>query len=103
MENDTERLYTVIIYTENQTGLLQQFTNIFTRHNLDIWSLFASPSALGGYHKLTIETRASEHEIDLAVKQIERKIEVMRAYYYSDDELLRSTEASNKLDNTTNK
>jgi acetolactate synthase-1/3 small subunit len=103
MENNMEKLYTVIIYTENQTGLLQQFTNIFTRHNLDIWSLFASPSAISGYHKLTIETKATEDKIALAVKQIEKKIEVMRAYYYSDDELLFSVEASNKLDNINNK
>ena len=103
MENKSERLFTVIIYTENQTGLLQQFTNIFTRHNLDIWSLFASPSAISGFHKLTIETSATEEKIELAVKQIEKKIEVMRAYYYSDDELLRSVETSNKLDNINNR
>lgn len=99
MGNNNERLFTVVIYTENQTGLLQQFTNIFTRHNLDIWSLFASPSAVSGFHKLTIETSAPEEKIKLAVKQIEKKIEVMRAYYYSDDELIRSVIPSNKLDN----
>ncbi len=99
MGNKDEKLYTVVIYTENQTGLLQQFTNIFTRHNMDIWSLFASPSAVSGYHKLTIETSCSHEKIELAVKQIEKKIEVMRAYYYSDDELIRSEEPVNKLDN----
>lgn len=99
MENSKDKLYTVVIYTENQIGLLQQFTNIFTRHNMDIWSLFASPSPISGYHKLTIETSCGAEKIELAVKQIERKIEVMRAYYYSDDELIQSVGTFNKLDN----
>lgn len=99
METKGAKPYTVIIYTENQTGLLQQFTNIFSRHNLDIWSLFASPAAITGFHKLTIETMATQEKIELAVRQIEKKIEVMRAYYYSDDELIRSVETPSKLDN----
>lgn len=101
MENAAEKLFTVIIYTENQTGLLQQFTNIFTRHNLDIWSLFASPSKTAGYHKLTIETCGVEEKIALAVKQIEKKIEVMRTFYYCDEELLWKRNTTGKLD--TNK
>lgn len=91
MENNDIKLYTVVIYTRNQTGLLQQFTNIFTRHNLDIWSLFASPSEIGGCHKLTIETKGPENRVKLAVKQIERKIEVMRSFYYCDEELVESS------------
>ena len=86
MENKDIKLYTVVIYTQNQTGLLQQFTNIFTRHNLDIWSLFASPS----------EIRGDEARIRLAVKQIEKKIEVMRSFYYCDEDLVASI-GKNKL------
>ncbi len=100
---ESEKLFTVVIYTENQTGLLQQFTNIFTRHTLDIWSLFASPLEISGFHKLTIETRGPEHKISLAVKQIEKKIEVMRAFYYSDEELIWKKNSSGKLDTTNNK
>ena len=96
MENKDIKLYTVVIYTQNQTGLLQQFTNIFTRHNLDIWSLFASPSEIRGCHKLTIETRGDEARIRLAVKQIEKKIEVMRSFYYCDEDLVASI-GKNKL------
>ena len=89
MENNpTDNRYTVIIYTENQTGLLQQFSNVFTRHSLDIWSVSASPSALPGIHKLTIEVRGNEDRVALAVKQLEKKIEVIKAFYYTDDELI---------------
>jgi len=86
--NPVENRFTVIIYTENQTGLLQQFSNIFTRHNLDIWSLSASPSAITGIHKLTIEVRGPEGKVALAVKQLEKKIEVIKALYYTDKELI---------------
>ncbi len=86
--NATDNRYTVIIYTENQTGLLQQFSNVFTRHSLDIWSVSASPSTLPGIHKLTIEVRGSEDRVALTVKQLEKKIEVIKAFYYTDDELI---------------
>ena len=84
MENKDIKLYTVVIYTQNQTGLLQQF------------SLFASPSEIRGCHKLTIETRGDEARIRLAVKQIEKKIEVMRSFYYCDEDLVASI-GKNKL------
>ncbi|NLN99257.1 MAG: acetolactate synthase small subunit [Bacteroidales bacterium] len=89
MENNaTDNRFTVMIYTENQTGLLQQFSNVFTRHSLDIWSVSASPSSLPGIHKLTIEVKGPEDRVALTVKQLERKIEVIKAFYYTDDELV---------------
>lgn len=88
MENNEIKRYTVVIYTENQTGLLQQFANVFTRHNLDIWSVSASPSAIKGIHKLTIETRSTKNVIELTVKQIEKRIEVIKAYCFTDDEII---------------
>ncbi len=98
MENNAHGRYTVIIFTENKTGLLQQFTNIFTRQNLDIWSLFASPAVVDGFHKLTIETSGTEAKIALAVKQIEKKVEVIKAIYYSEDEMVSGKFSGIKLE-----
>ena len=42
----TKKLYTVIIFSENTVGLLNQITIIFTRRQLNIETLSVSPSAV---------------------------------------------------------
>ena len=51
----TKKLYTVIIFSENIVGLLNQITIIFTRRQLNIETLSVSPSAIKGIHKFTIK------------------------------------------------
>ena len=55
-EQKENTLYTVTVYTENQVGILNQISIIFTRRNLNIWSLSVSSSAIEGVHKFTIAT-----------------------------------------------
>ena len=48
-ENDAEKgktLYTLIIFSENLAGVLNQVTNAFTRRQLNIESLNVSPSGM---------------------------------------------------------
>lgn len=87
MENENT-LFTVTVYSENQVGLLNQISIIFTRRNLNIWSLSVSASAIAGVHKFTIACRTSRAKIDAVVKQIEKRIDVIRAFYYTDDEIV---------------
>ncbi len=87
MENDNI-LFTVTVYSENQVGLLNQVSIIFTRRNLNIWSLSVSASAIEGVHKFTIACRTSREKIDAVVKQIEKRIDVIKAFYYTNDEII---------------
>jgi len=87
MENETHS-YTVTIFTEDQVGLMSTFASIFTRRQANMWSLTASPSALEGIHKITIVTRTSKERIEAIVKQLEKKIEVIKAFYYTNDEII---------------
>ncbi len=79
-----KRKYTVIIYTENATGLLMQFSNVFTRRNLDIWSIDAGPSQFPGIHRIIIQTEGSDATVSAAVLQLEKKVEVIKAFCYPD-------------------
>ena len=72
----TKKLYTVIIFSENTVGLLNQITIIFTRRQLNIETLSVSPSALPGIHKFTITTFADEDMIDLLYKASEAGVQV---------------------------
>ena len=77
MENQIKR-YSVIIYTENHIGLLSQFSNIFTRRNLSIWSIMALPTQIEGIHYLTIVTDGSEKKVNEAVRHIEKILDVVK-------------------------
>lgn len=86
MENQNR--YTVVIYSVNQIGLLTQVANIFTRRSLDIQSLSANASAMEGIHTITIDTVATPKRIEETVRQLEKRVDVMKVFYYSEDEVV---------------
>lgn len=81
-------LYTVTVYSENQVGLLNQVTIVFTRRQVNIESLTVSRSAIPGVHKFTITANTDRETIRKIVLQIEKRIDVLKAYYYTDDEII---------------
>jgi acetolactate synthase-1/3 small subunit len=80
-------LYTINVYSENIAGILNQVTNVFTRRQLNIESLNVSASAIKGVHKYTITTYTDEETIRKVTKQIEKRIDVLQASYYTDNEI----------------
>lgn len=92
-----KKLYTVIIFSENTVGLLNQITIIFTRRQLNIETLSVSPSAIPGVHKFTITTFSSEETMDRVVKQIDKRVDILKAYYNTDDNLVYQEIALYKL------
>lgn len=92
-----KKLYTVIIFSENTVGLLNQITIIFTRRQLNIETLSVSPSAIKGIHKFTITTFATEDVIDKVVKQIDKRVDILKTYYNTDEELVHQEIALYKL------
>ncbi|MDR3267841.1 MAG: acetolactate synthase small subunit [Tannerella sp.] len=92
-----KKLYTVIVFSENTVGTLNQITIIFTRRQLNIETLSVSPSAIEGIHKFTITTFADEHVIDRVVKQIDKRVDVLKAYYNTDEDLVHQEIALYKL------
>ena len=85
MEEKT--LYTLLVYSENIAGILNQRTAVFTRRQVNIESLNVSASSIPGLHKYTITAWSDEDQIVKITKQIEKKIDVVKAMYYTDDEL----------------
>ncbi len=87
--NNTQNpIFTVTIYCENNVGLLNQIAIVFTRRNVNIWSITASASAIEGIHKFTVACYSDEETINKVVKQIEKRIDVIKAYYYRDNEIV---------------
>jgi acetolactate synthase-1/3 small subunit len=90
-------LYTVTIFSENQVGLLNQVTIVFTRRNLNIETLSVSPSAIEGIHKFTITVFSDRDTIVKVVKQIDKRIDVLKAYFNVDEDLIHQEIALYKI------
>jgi acetolactate synthase I/III small subunit len=82
-----KKLYTLLVYSENIAGVLNQITAVFTRRQVNIESLNVSASSIKDIHKYTITAWSDEDQIRKITKQIEKKIDVVKADYYTDDEL----------------
>ena len=80
-------LYTIIVHSENIAGLLNQVTAVFTRRQINIESLNVSASSIKGVHKYTITAWTDKDTIEKVVKQIEKKIDVIQAHYFTEDEI----------------
>ncbi|MDR1499541.1 MAG: acetolactate synthase small subunit [Tannerellaceae bacterium] len=94
---DTKQLYTVIIFSENTVGLLNRITVIFTRRQLNIETLSVSPSAISGIHKFTITTYAGRDMMEKVVKQIDKQVDILKAYFKTDEDLVHQEVALYKL------
>ena len=80
--------YTITAYSENQIGLLNRITIIFTRRQVNIETLTVSPSAIDGIHKFTIVVKEEKAKVDKVVRQIEKLVDVLRAFYHPDEEVV---------------
>ncbi len=87
MNNSKEKLYTLLVYSENVAGILNQITAVFTRRQVNIESLNVSASSIPGVHKYTITAWSDEDQINKITRQIEKKIDVVKANYFTDDQL----------------
>ncbi|GAA6528501.1 MAG: acetolactate synthase small subunit [Prevotella sp.] len=82
-----KKLYTLLVYSENIAGILNQITAVFTRRQVNIESLNVSASSVRNIHKYTITAWSDEEQISKITKAIEKIIDVLKADYYLDDEL----------------
>ena len=57
-------LYTLLVYSENVAGILNQITAVFTRRQVNIESLNVSASSIPGVHKYTITAWSDEDQIN---------------------------------------
>jgi len=84
----TKQEFTVTVYTENQIGLLNRIAIIFSRRKINIESLNTSPSEVEGIHRFTIVINETEEVVRKLCRQIEKQVEVLKAYFNTADEII---------------
>src|SRR5215213_6369440 len=80
--------YTITVYTENHIGLLNRIAIIFSRRKINIESLNTSPSEVDGIHRFTIVINETEETVRKLARQIEKQVEVLKAYYNTGEEIV---------------
>ncbi|KIC90324.1 acetolactate synthase small subunit [Flavihumibacter sp. ZG627] len=80
--------FTITVYTENQIGLLNRIAIMFSRRKINVESLNTSPSEVEGIHRFTIVIHEIEEVVKKLVRQIEKQVEVLKAYYNNNEELI---------------
>lgn len=83
-----QQLYTISIYTENNIGLLNRISAIFQRRRINIESLNISVSEIQGVSRFTILVNMTEVNVKKIIGQIEKQVEVIKAFYHEDDDTI---------------
>ncbi|WP_299583472.1 acetolactate synthase small subunit [uncultured Sunxiuqinia sp.] len=80
--------FIISIYSENHIGLLNRITINFTKRKMNIESLTVSESAIKGISKFTIVVKEEEDRVKKVVGQLEKVVEVLKAFYHTNDEMV---------------
>jgi len=86
--NEEIKSFTISIYTENNIGLLNRISAIFQRRHINIESLTTSQSEIEGVNRFVIVVNISEIQAKKIIGQFQKQIEVIRAYYHTEDETI---------------
>ncbi|WP_095073021.1 acetolactate synthase small subunit [Tenacibaculum jejuense] len=81
-----KQTYTVSIYTENNIGVLNRISAIFQRRHINLESVNVSKSEIRSVSRITLLVRVTEEQIKKIIGQLEKQIEVIKAYYHVDEE-----------------
>lgn len=89
--------YTLTVFTEHQTGMLSRVVSIFTRRYINIESLTTSKSSMPGIHRFTIVVNATEDTVRKLCSQLEKQVDVLKAFYDENSEIVYQEIALYKL------
>lgn len=80
--------YTLTVFTEDQTGILSRIVTIITRRHFDIKSITVSPSSMEGIYRFTITLVLEEEQVRKLTEQIDKQVDVLKAFYYDNSQII---------------
>jgi len=84
----TTNNYTITVFTEDHAGLLSRVVGIFNRRNINVASLTTSQSSDPTIHRFTIVVVVTEEMVIKLVAQLDKQVDVLKAFYYEDSEVV---------------
>ena len=80
--------YTISIYSENNVGLINRISAIFLKRHINIISFSTSQSEIPDVFRYVIVVKVTTDKVIKLVQQIEKQIDVIKAYYHTDEETI---------------
>jgi acetolactate synthase-1/3 small subunit len=80
--------YTLTVFTENLTGLMGRVVSIFARRHINIESLTVSKSSMPDIHRFTIVVNVTQAMVEKLTAQLEKQVDILKAFYYETDEIV---------------
>ncbi len=81
--------YTLTLFSENHAGVLGLITTVFTSRHMNIEKLKTERSSIEGIHRFIIDVSADVSRVENVAKQIEKKIDVMKAHIQTTEEYVK--------------
>jgi len=81
-----KEIYTISVYTENNLGLLNRIATLFLKRHVNIESLTVSSTEIDNVSRFIIVAFITEDRVKKIIGQIEKQVEVIKAYYHTNEE-----------------
>jgi acetolactate synthase-1/3 small subunit len=81
MKEQESKIYTLVIFSENKMGILARIV-------INIESMNTSPSSIDGIHRYTIVVKLTEERIRKLSAQIDKQVDVLKTFYYTNEEVV---------------
>jgi len=85
---EKKKSYTISLYSENNVGLLNRVSAILLKRHINIESFSTSPSEIEHVFRFVIVVEVTESKVKKVVQQIEKQIDVIKAFYHTDEETI---------------
>ncbi|HLT42305.1 MAG TPA: acetolactate synthase small subunit [Sphingobacteriaceae bacterium] len=90
--------FTLTIYTENKVGIIGRIAIQFSRKKINIESISGSPSEAAGIFRFTIVINESEEVVRKVCRQLEKQVDILKAYFNKDEEIVWQEQALFKVE-----
>jgi len=92
-----KNVFTISIYSENNIGLLNRISGVFLKRHISIESLNVSECEIENVFRFVIVVNTGEEWVKKIVGQLEKQIDVIKAYYHTDEETIYQESAIFKI------
>lgn len=90
--------FTLTIYTENKVGIMGRIAIQFSRKKINIESISGSLSEVNGIFRFTIVINESEEVVRKVCRQLEKQVDILKAYFNKDEEIVWQEQAMFKVE-----
>lgn len=90
--------YTLSVFSENTVGILNLISIVYTRRSINVEGISASETSIPGIFKTTVLSYSDRETMEKVLAQIEKAIYVVKAFLYTDDQIIHQEVALYKVD-----